>query len=110
MASPKRQIRVRVERLHVHFQTQDLHAKGHVRNISFGGMFIRAEELPPVGSPIAIAIDTPGGGRIHVGGRVRWSTAQLDRAIGEDSGFGVEIEKEIEPFRKLVAALMPRDG
>jgi hypothetical protein len=110
----RRRLKRHVQRVEVYYQSGRTQGRGHIRNLSKGGMFIRADALPQPGAPVALTIETPSGAKIDLNATVRWTTAELsgpapstsptDPAV--KSGFGVRIESESPAYRELFESLL----
>jgi uncharacterized protein (TIGR02266 family) len=59
-------------------------------NFSRGGMFVRTEEPPPVGTPVDLTIDLPNGLRLHAAGTV-CHTVTRERAHAEQRAPGAGV-------------------
>jgi hypothetical protein len=62
--------------------------------------------LPPPRSPIVLTIESPGGHKVEVSGRVIWTTAELRLSPGIPSGFGVQVEEGIRGWREFFESLL----
>lgn len=87
------------------FSCEGRYARGRIKNLSKQGMFIRAAKLPRSGQPVRIRFETSSEHKIEVVGRVRWTTAELQR---EDitPGFGVLLESPGVDYREFFKTLL----
>ena len=110
----RRRLKRHVDRVQVYFQSGRTQGRGYIRNLSKGGLFIRAESLPAPGAPVALTIELPSGIKVDLNGTVRWTTAELNgtpQALGEPAvpvrpGFGVRIESDSARYRELFESLL----
>jgi hypothetical protein len=67
-----------------------------------GGVFVSTyAKLPPIGAPVILGLELPGGNRFEVGGTVAWTQDEL----GEDSpaGFGARVTSAPDDARAMIA-------
>ena len=74
---------------------------GRLFDVSLGGFFVQVPLLPPPGSSVAAALETPSGWRMTIEGVVRWNTAKLDGPYAT-CGFGVRITRYSNEFLGFV--------
>ncbi len=105
MATPsgieRRRLRRVMKRIPAAFEAGKLRGKGHIKNISKEGLFVRTSVLPSAGTPVRIVFHDRHGSKVEVHGTVRWSTAQLPPAEKAKPGFGVYIEPGNEEFSEF---------
>ncbi|MDP7571279.1 MAG: TIGR02266 family protein [Myxococcota bacterium] len=91
--SVRSDVSVRVE-----YRTVDQFFTDFARNINEGGLFVGTENLPPVGTRVALQFELPGGGEpVKVTGIV---VRKSDGPGGEPAGMGIEFE-ELAPADRL---------
>ena len=75
--------------------------EGVARDLSLGGAFIEASELPAFGESVVIELHAPGGGRpLRLSGVVRWGNA-----TGFGMQFGLLGARETHVMVQLLGAL-----
>ncbi len=94
----RRFLRRRIAPIPVAFESGPLSGRGHLKNISREGVFIRCEVLPEPGAVIQLLFHDRQGTKVEVNGVVRWTTAQLPALSSAQPGFGVFIEDPSEAF------------
>ena len=87
------------------YKSGSLNGKGHIKNLSKEGLFMRTDRLPPPSAPVRILIQPPDGRRIEVSGTVRWTTDQYPIPSGK-SGFGMYIDVRSDAFMELFRELL----
>ena len=92
------------KRLSVLIESNGTYTRGHIKNLSKTGLFLRSTVLPESGSIVRLKFETLEGKKIEVEGRVRWTTAGLPTDEAR-SGFGVLLENPGEDFRAFFASL-----
>ncbi len=87
-------------RIPVRFVAEGTEAVGQLKNISKAGLFIRSEEMPRCGCPLAIQFESPDGRLVNLRGEVRWRTRDL---VNPDvpPGFGVQLHEPPAPYREF---------
>jgi len=76
-------------------------AFGSARDASRAGLFVRSNELPRTGSPIAVQFRSPIGVLVDLRGEVRWTTQGL-AAVAGAPGFGVQLHEPSREYREFV--------
>jgi DNA-directed RNA polymerase specialized sigma24 family protein len=76
----RRKLRRILKRIPAAFEAGQLRGKGHIKNVSKEGLFVRTTVLPPTGTDVRVIFHDRTGSKIEVHGTVRWTTAQLDKA------------------------------
>ena len=97
-ASARIRRRFLVERIPVRFVAEGAESVGYLKNVSRAGLFIRSEDLPRPGCPLAVQFESPEGGLVNLLGEARWRTSDL---MNPDvpPGFGVQIHEPPRPYR-----------
>ncbi len=94
----RRRLRRILKRIPAAFEAGKLRGKGHIKNVSKEGLFVRTSALPPSGASVRIVFHDRNGSKIEVRGTVRWTTAQLPAGEVAKPGFGVYIPRGNESF------------
>lgn len=94
----RRRLKRIVKRIPARFQSQGLIGRGHIKNITKEGLFLRTNRLPRPGSPVRVIFEPPNGPKVEVEGTVRWTTAQLPPSSDSPPGFGMKIDSVPEEF------------
>jgi hypothetical protein len=89
----RRRLRRILKRIPAAFEAGSLRGKGHVKNVSKEGLFLRSSVLPPVGCDVRVIFHDRNGSKIQVLGTVRWTTDQLPASEKAKPGFGVYIPR-----------------
>ena len=89
----RRRLRRVMKRIPAAFEAAKLRGKGHIKNISKEGLFLRASVLPAAGASVRIVFHDRHGSKVEVRGTVRWTTEQLPKEEKAKPGFGVYIER-----------------
>lgn len=76
--------------------------EGAAGDLSEGGMFIRTEEVKPVGTQVEMELPLPEGGYVCLRGQVR--SVRYDR--GRPLGMGIQFEKLEGPARRVILYLL----
>ncbi len=101
----RRKLKRSVTRVPASFESGELRGKGHVKNVSKGGVFLRADVLPESGSEIRILFHTQQGRKVEIWGTVVWSTAELNQPDARP-GFGVRFEGVSEQFLEFYEQIL----
>jgi uncharacterized protein (TIGR02266 family) len=80
----------------------------YARNISHGGLFVRTDDLPEVGSPIELRVQTPDKKMFTLSGRVAHVIDRQQATVNAlPVGFGVEFvevtSEQAETLARLIA-------
>jgi Tfp pilus assembly protein PilZ len=102
----RRSLHRAVKRIHVAFEAGNLRGKGHIKNVSKKGLFLRTAVLPPVGSDVRVIFPDRTGTKIEVRGKVRWTTAQLPATEKAKPGFGVQIVRDNQAFNEFFEQIL----
>ena len=84
------------------FVAGPMRARGKIRNLGAGGLFIRTGSVPEQGEVIRLRFESPGGAPIVVEGLVWWTTDERVPQRGEQ-GFGVCLLAASPAYRALIA-------
>jgi hypothetical protein len=102
----RRKLRRILKRIPAAFEAGMLRGKGHVKNVSKEGLFVRSSVLPPVGSDVRVIFHDRNGSKIEVRGTVRWTTDQLASDEKAKPGFGVYIPRGNEDFDEFFGQIL----
>ena len=102
----RRRLRRVMKRIPAAFEAGKLRGKGHIKNISKEGLFVRADVLPAAGAPVRIVFHDRQGSKIEVRGTVRWTTQQLPPEEKAKPGFGVYIERGNDEFNDFFEGIL----
>ena len=102
----RRRLRRVMKRIPAAFESGKLRGKGHVKNVSKEGLFVRTKVLPPAGAPVRIVFHDRHGSKIEVRGTVRWTTAQLPPEEKAAPGFGVYIPTGNDEFYEFFEQIL----
>src|SRR5262245_49448353 len=94
----RRKLRRILKRIPAAFESGTLRGKGHIKNVSKEGLFLRTVTLPGVGDYVRVLFHDRNGTKIEVLGTVRWTTAQLPTSSKAKPGFGLHIPRGNEDF------------
>jgi len=76
---------------------------GQLINVSRAGIFVQANELPRLGSVVAIQFKSPLGPLVDARGDVRWTSRLPSDGAGPGvEGFGVAIQEPGREFRDFM--------
>jgi hypothetical protein len=95
-----------MDRIPARYASGAIRGQGYLRNLSKQGMFLRCDRLPQPRDEVRISIEHPGGGKLEVGGRVMWTTAELPDAAEVQPGFGVLVETGLEAYLEFFEGLL----
>ena len=86
--------------------SRSLEAKGKIRNLSSGGLFVGTESVLEQGDPVVVKFDAPNGEPVKARGLVWWTT--MDRVVyGRTiTGFGVRLTWASGEYRRLIEQLV----
>ncbi len=104
----RRKLKRLVKRIPVAFDAADLRGRGHIKNVSKGGLFLRTEVLPVAGTGVRMLFHNRDGSKIEVHGKVAWNTSQLDAAERDQTrpGFGMIFDTTDNAYREFLEQLM----
>jgi hypothetical protein len=95
-----------VKRIPVTFESGSLRGKGHIKNVSKKGLFLRSSVLPPVGSAVSLRFADRKGKPVEVRGKVRWTTQQLASGERAQPGFGVLVARDDPAFTEFFEQIL----
>ena len=102
----RRKLRRVLKRIPAAFEAGQLRGKGHIKNVSKEGLFLRTSMLPSVGDDVRVIFHDRTGSKIEVRGTVRWTTQQLPKADKAKPGFGVHIPRGNEAFDEFFGQIL----
>jgi hypothetical protein len=102
----RRRLRRILKRIPAAFESGKLRGKGHIKNVSKEGLFLRTSVLPPVGEEVRVLFHDRKGSKIEVRGLVRWTTDQLPLGSKAKPGFGVFIARGNEVFEEFFEQIL----
>jgi len=102
----RRKLRRILKRIPASFEAGQVRGKGHIKNVSKEGLFVRTSVLPPVGEDVRVIFPDRTGSKIEVHGTVRWTTQQLAKEQKAKPGFGVHIPRGNEAFDEFFAQIL----
>jgi uncharacterized protein (TIGR02266 family) len=85
----RRRLRRVLKQVPVAFEAGCVRGRGHIKNLSKGGVFVRTDRLPDSGDDVRILFHDRKGSKIEVLGIVAWTTDQLPSEEVGPSGFGM---------------------
>ena len=101
----RRKLKRSVARVPASFESGEVRGKGHVKNVSKGGVFLRSDVLPEPGSEIRVLFHTQQGRKVEIEGIVVWSTTELEQPDARP-GFGVRFEGASEQFLEFYEQIL----
>lgn len=102
----RRRLRRVMKRIPAAFEAGKLRGKGHIKNISKEGLFVRTDVLPIAGASVRIVFHDRHGSKVEVRGTIRWTTAQLPPEEKAKPGFGVYIEPGNDEFHDFFEGIL----
>ena len=102
----RRKLRRILKRIPAAFEAGQLRGKGHIKNVSKEGLFLRTSVLPPVGDDVRVIFHDRNGTKIEVRGTVRWTTQQLRQEDQAKPGFGLHIPRGNEDFDEFFGQIL----
>jgi hypothetical protein len=102
----RRRLRRILKRIPAAFEAGALRGKGHIKNVSKEGLFVRTAVLPPVGCEVRVLFPARNGSKIEVHGTVRWTTDQLPEGEKAKPGFGVYIPRGNDDFEEFFEQIL----
>jgi hypothetical protein len=102
----RRKLRRILKRIPAAFEAGTLRGKGHIKNVSKEGLFVRSNVLPPVGVDVRVLFPNRNSSKIEVHGTVRWTTDQLPAGEKAKPGFGVYIARGNEDFDEFFEQIL----
>ncbi len=104
----RRMLRRSIKRIPAAFEAGSTRGKGHVKNISKEGLFVRSATLPEPGSEVRLIFHDRQGTKVEVRGLVCWCTDQLPDAHDVKPGFGVQLHERSDAFRDFYEQVLTR--
>lgn len=104
----RRRIKRTVKSIPARFQHEGRTQRGHIKNITKEGLFLRTDSLPPTGAAVRVIFETKAGAKIQVAGTVRWTTAQLPPSADTPPGFGMKLDDVPEEFLEFFEQMLLR--
>ncbi len=101
----RRKLKRSVARVPASFESGEVRGKGHVKNVSKGGLFLRSDVLPEPGSEIRVLFHTQQGRKVEIERIVVWSTTELEQPDARP-GFGVRFEGASEQFLEFYEQIL----
>jgi Tfp pilus assembly protein PilZ len=87
------------------FVAGELKAKGKIRNLCAGGLFVRTSAVPEQGESVRLRFRAPTGARVDVAGLVWWTT--VERGLNDrQTGFGVRVLDPGDDYQALIEMLL----
>ena len=102
----RRKLRRILKRIPAAFEAGKLRGKGHIKNVSKEGLFLRTSVLPALGDDVRVIFHDRTGSKIEVRGTVRWTTKQLPREEQAKPGFGLHIPRGNEDFDEFFGQIL----
>jgi hypothetical protein len=102
----RRKLRRILKRIPAAFEAGKLRGKGHIKNVSKEGLFVRSDVLPERGGEVRVLFHDRNGEKIEVRGLVRWTTKQLPAGTKAKSGFGVFVPPDNQEFRDFFEQIL----
>ena len=97
---PRISLRRSRKRIPAEFHTSRLDGRGLVSRLSWGGMFVKSDQVPKPSEPIRLVLHH-GTGKLEVQGIVRWT---YDQAV--EKGFFVEAYGPSEAYREFFERIL----
>jgi uncharacterized protein (TIGR02266 family) len=107
-AEPERRSEMRVFlEVPINLRSEHRLLTASMSNLSVGGVFIRSEDVLPVGRAVELTFNLPERGGLTAHGVVVW---QRPASVGGSPGFGVRFTDIAEPARKVLDDFVRRTG
>lgn len=87
------------------FEVNGQRAKGRIRNVGEGGVFVGTVSIPEQGESVDLNFRAPGGEAVKFSGLVWWTTADCRGTRHPAPGFGMRLLDDNEEFRQFLASL-----
>lgn len=81
-------------------------AKGKVRNLGAGGLFVLTRAIPEEGQDVMVSMKSPTGATVRVRGLVWWTTASDETGYHRNPGFGMRVVDAGRDYTGLVQTLL----
>lgn len=85
--------------IEAHFQSGGRSGTGTIKNVSEGGLYVRATAIPEEGESLDLRFRLPGRGEVKLTGLVWWTRCEGNGGRG---GFGLRILDESRELRELL--------
>ena len=95
-----------VKRISATFVAGPVRGKGHIKNVSKRGMFLRTIQIPEVGTPVRVTFRDRDGSTVEVNGTVHWTTKQLPASSKAQPGFGIQIPADSQEFTEFFERIL----
>jgi hypothetical protein len=102
----RRTLRVKARPIPVLLSTDTLRFPGEILSLSTKGLFVRASELPPVGTSVRIVLEDQRAGKVEIVGEVRWTTDQIPAGQYTDQGFGLRFTEWNESYHNFFEQML----
>ena len=87
------------------FVAGELKARGKIRNLCAGGLFVRTPVVPEQGDSVRLRFRAPTGSRVDVAGLVWWTT--VERGLKDcHRGFAVRVLDASDDYQALIEMLL----
>ena len=106
----RRKLKRTVARVPASFEAGELRGKGHVKNVSKGGVFLRSDSLPEPGSDVRILFPSRDGRKVEVTGIVVWNTNEVAGQPEIRRGFGVRFHEYSDAYREFYEEILLHGG
>ena len=107
MAKPvgeRRRLRRIMKRIPAAFESASIRSRGHIKNVTKNGLFVRADQLPQPNERVRVVFHDRNGSKVEVRGEVRWTTDQMPKA--SKAGFGMVIESPTPEFLEFFEQIL----
>lgn len=94
------------EGIPVEFHAASRQGKGHIKNLSEGGLFVGSGSIPQPGDTVRLAFRTLDGRKVGVSGLIWWTTRQVRRDRSMAPGFGVRLLHTDDAYERLISSLL----
>jgi hypothetical protein len=102
----RRTLRVKARPIPVLLSTGTLDFPGEILSLSTKGLFVRASELPPIGTRIRVVLEDREAGKMEIVGEVRWTTDHLQAELYSDQGFGLRFTEWNESYHNFFERML----
>lgn len=87
------------------FEVRGRRARGKIKNMSEGGLFVNSDSVPEVGESVDLSFRVPGGREVSLSGMVWWTTNGSDGKRHRARGFGLRLLDDSDDLRRFLASL-----
>ena len=102
----RRRLKRAVRRIPARYQCEGMIGKGHIKNVTKEGLFLRTDRLPSPGARVRVIFEPEDGLKVEVSGTVRWTTGQLPPSADSSPGFGMQIENVTDEFLEFFEQIL----